>query len=159
MTGGIGIRRAVDADAGAIADVHLRSRRGAGTAIPPGVHPDEDVHRFVRDVVLPEREAWVAESDGRIVGVLVLEGDDLDWLWVDPSAQGAGVGGALLEHATTLRPRGLALWVFASNAPARGFYERRGWRAVRTTDGDNEEGAPDVRYVWGAHPEGVDPVD
>ena len=37
--------------------------------------------------------------------------------------------------------------------PARAFYERHGWRAVRETDGENEEGAPDVRYVWGAHGE------
>ena len=146
------IRRATAADADTIADVYLRSRAGAGDAIPPGIHPPDDVHRFVAEVVVVEREPWLAvDADGTALGVLVLEHDDLDWLWVVPEAQGRGVGTALLHHAQARRPGGLALWVFASNAPARRFYERHGWRAVRTTDGDNEEGAPDVRYVWGGH--------
>ena len=28
------------------------------------------------------------------------------------------------------------------------FYERHGFTAVAATNGDNEEGAPDVRYHW-----------
>ena len=28
------------------------------------------------------------------------------------------------------------------------FYERHGFTAVEWTDGDNEEGEPDVRMVW-----------
>jgi ribosomal protein S18 acetylase RimI-like enzyme len=147
------IRRATARDAPAVADVYLRSRAGAGDAIPPGVHPPGDVHRHVAEVVVPARETWVAEQAGEVVGVLVLDGADLDWLWVLPEAQGRGTGTALLTHAQGARPDGLALWVFASNLPARSFYERHGWRAVRSTDGDNEEGAPDVRYVWGNHPE------
>lgn len=149
---GTTIRRATAADATALADVYLRSRAGAGDVIPPGVHPPADVHRFVAEVVVPDREAWLAcDPAGTAVGVLVLDGDDLDWLWVLPEVQGTGVGTALLAHATQRRPHGLALWVFASNTPALAFYARHGWRAVRTTPGDNEEGAPDVRYVWGGH--------
>ena len=34
------------------------------------------------------------------------------------------------------------------------FYRRHGFTEVRRTDGaDNEEHVPDVRMVWGAHPE------
>ena len=40
------------------------------------------------------------------------------------------------------------LWTFQSNHGARRFYERHGFVAVQHTDGDNEEGAPDVRYEW-----------
>ncbi len=48
------------------------------------------------------------------------------------------------------------LWTFQTNLPARRFYERHGFIAVRWTDGaSNEERAPDVRYVWGRHPEGA----
>ncbi len=147
---GLIIRRAVPGDAATVADVYLRSREGAGDAIPPGVHPPDDVRRFVAEVVVPERETWLAvDAAGAAVGVLVLAGDDLDWLWVLPEAQGRGVGSALLAHARQQRPGGLALWVFASNTPARAFYEHHGWRAVGHTDGDNEERAPDVRYAWG----------
>ncbi|GAB3678280.1 GNAT family N-acetyltransferase [Angustibacter aerolatus] len=153
------IRRAVEGDAEALAEVHHRSRESAGGLIPPAVHPVEALHRFTRDVVVPHREAYLAEDhDGTALGTLVLDGDDVDWLYVAPEAQGRGVGRALLEHAKSLRPNGLALWAFASNHPARTFYERHGFVAVRETDGDNEEGAPDVRYVWGGHPEATDPA-
>jgi hypothetical protein len=41
------------------------------------------------------------------------------------------------------------LWTFQANAPARRFYERHGFGAVEFGDGSgNEEGEPDVRYVW-----------
>ena len=148
------LRAATTADAEVAADIYLRSRAGAGDDIPPGVHPPGDVRRYVADVLLPTHECWLAETDGVAVGLLALDGADLHWLWVVPEAQGHGVGSALLEHAKLRRPDGLALWVFQTNTPAIGFYERRGFRRVRATDGDNEEGAPDFRYVWGAHPEG-----
>lgn len=45
-------------------------------------------------------------------------------------------------------PEGLDRWTFAANAGARRFYERHGFVAIAVTDGDNEEGAPDVRYHW-----------
>lgn len=62
---------------------------------------------------------------------------------------GQGVGSQLLGLAKRMRPHGLQLWTFASNVPARRFYEQRGCVAADETDGaNNEERAPDVRYVW-----------
>jgi hypothetical protein len=41
------------------------------------------------------------------------------------------------------------LWTFQRNAPARRFYEKEGFVAVRETDGSgNEEREPDVLYLW-----------
>jgi putative acetyltransferase len=38
---------------------------------------------------------------------------------------------------------------FQANARARRFYVARGFRAIRFTDGsDNEQRTPDVRYRW-----------
>jgi len=58
----------------------------------------DDYTKVVRD-----RQVVVAESDGEIVGLVVLGVDDegffVDNVAVDPSQQGAGVGRALLEHA------------------------------------------------------------
>jgi ribosomal protein S18 acetylase RimI-like enzyme len=55
------------------------------------------------DEVVRTHPVFVAERDGTIVGLLVLEvGDDgffVDNVAVDPSHQGSGVGKALLEHA------------------------------------------------------------
>lgn len=144
------VRRAAADDARLIADVYLQSREDAGTAIPPGVHPPDDVRRYVREQLLAEYEVWLHGRDG----VLALHDGDLHWLWVRPAAQGRGVGSALVAFAKARHPGGLALWVFASNTPAIRFYERHGFREVRRTDGDNEEHAPDVRMVWGDHPEG-----
>ncbi len=42
----------------------------------------------------------------------------------------------------------LKLWTFQANEDARRFYIREGFREVRMTDGDNEEGLPDVMLEW-----------
>ena len=42
----------------------------------------------------------------------------------------------------------MQLWAFQSNTGALRFYERHGFVAVEETDGDNEEGAPDLRMRW-----------
>ena len=43
----------------------------------------------------------------------------------------------------------LELWTFLRNAPARRFYEARGFALVEQTDGArNEEREPDARYLW-----------
>lgn len=142
------IRRAEEHDVPAAAAVWLRSRRASIPAIPAPVHSDADVRDFFHDVVFREREMWVAADDGAVVAVMVLDGAWLDQLYVEPEWCGRGVGSALLSFAKSLRPDGLDLWAFESNGRARRFYERHGFVAVGRTDGDNEEGAPDVRYAW-----------
>src|SRR5579884_666615 len=144
------VRRALADDVPAAADVYLRSRKAAVPAVPPLVHEEADVRRWFSDQVFPERELWVAESaHGRIVGVMVLAGDWVEQLYVDPSHLGAGVGSALLRHAQSTRSHGLQLWTFESNLGAQRFYERHGFVAAERTDGShNEERAPDIRYVW-----------
>jgi ribosomal protein S18 acetylase RimI-like enzyme len=143
------VRRAVDADADAVADVWLRSRLASMPAIPAPVHHDDEVRRWFADVVVPHREVWIAERpNDEVVGLLVLHEDWVDQLYVDPRWFGNRVGMRLLDLAKQRRPDGLQLWVFETNTAARRFYERHGFIAVEATDGDNEEGAPDVRYVW-----------
>ena len=112
------------------------------------MHDDADVRRFFAEVVLPTRETWVSEVDGTVVALLVLEDAWVDQLYVHPGHVGRGLGSTLLAHAKERRPAGLDLWTFQSNAGARRFYERHGFVAVAMTDGDNEEGAPDVHYRW-----------
>jgi GNAT superfamily N-acetyltransferase len=117
------------------------------------VHSDEEVRSWFRDIVLPTKEVWVAEVSGAIAGILVLEDDWIDQLYVDPERTSAGVGARLLALAKERRPGGLQLWTFQSNHGARRFYERHGFLAMQTTAGNNEEKAPDVRYQW--HPPGT----
>lgn len=142
------IRRARVADSDRVADVWLRSRKASTPAIPPAIHNDTEVREWFRRVVLPTREVWVACSGREIVAVLVLDGDWVDQLYVAPEFTGQGIGSQLVETAKAARPAGLQLWTFQSNAGARRFYERHGFTARDETSRDNEEGAPDVRYVW-----------
>jgi GNAT superfamily N-acetyltransferase len=136
------------------AAVWWRSRHAAGSLLPPAIHSEEEVRGWFADVLLPDGQTWVAVDDGRIVAVLTLDGDDLDQLYVDPDAAGQGVGSTLVDLAKDLRPGGLALWTFQSNTRAQAFYKRHGFAEVRSTDGAaNEERAPDIRMVWGGHPE------
>jgi GNAT superfamily N-acetyltransferase len=145
------VRRGTAADALAAAEVWLRSRKAAIPAIPAPVHSDDDVRRHFRTTIVSHREFWVA-VDGTgtdVIGLLVLAGADVDQLYVDPAWWGRGTGSQLLDQAKRLRPDGLWLWAFQTNAGARRFYERHGFVAVDQTDGSgNEERAPDVRYAW-----------
>lgn len=100
------------------------------------------------EVVLPEREVWVADDGGSIVGILVLHNEWLDQLYVDPSRTGGSIGGQLVDVAKQQRAARLRLWTFEANARARRFYERHGFVAIGSTTGDNEESTPDVLYEW-----------
>ncbi len=146
------MRRATLADARAAADLWLRARVAAAAAatIPPPVHDDDDVRGWFATRVVPAGETWLAhDNTGALVGLLVLDGFWLEQLYVEPTAQGQGVGSQLLDLARVQRPGGMQLWTFAANLGARRLYERAGFREVRRTDGENEEGAPDILYAWG----------
>lgn len=147
------LRRALPGDAASAADLHIAARQASVPAIPPLVHPADDVHRWFRDVVMPEQEVWLAEERGEPVAVMVLSKDDLEQLYVHPDQQGRGVGSHLVRLAQSLRPDGLHLWTFESNLGAQRFYQRHGFIAVEHTDGSgNDERAPDVRYAWQPQP-------
>ena len=64
---------------------------------------------------------------------------------------GQGRGKALLDHAKD-QETGLTLWTFIANQRARRFYAREGFSEVGRTEGDNEEGLPDMRLSWDRHP-------
>jgi GNAT superfamily N-acetyltransferase len=74
-------------------------------------------------------------------------------LYAHPDVIGAGAGSLLIEGAKRSGEAALELWCFQADTLARRFYERRGFKAVRLTDGhDNEEKMPDVRYRWARDP-------
>lgn len=148
----ITLRRAAAADAPAVADVWLRSY----TAALPGVrraHSDDEVRAHIRDVVVPRGTTWVAEatdeSTRAVVGMMTLDGEKVNALYLAPDWRGRGIGDRFVCLAKELSPTGLTLWAFQVNRPAQRFYERHGFVEVERTDGSgNEEREPDVRYVW-----------
>lgn len=160
------LRLAGPDDLPAVAELHLVARRAAAPHMPPGVHPDDDVRRWVGSWDLSSLEVWLAEADGALLGYATLTPTWLESLYVAPDAQRSGVGSALLDVAKAQRSGGFGLWVFESNVPARAFYARHGLVELERTDGSaNEEHLPDVRMVWpGSDPLGfyramIDEVD
>jgi ribosomal protein S18 acetylase RimI-like enzyme len=141
------IRRAAPSDADAVAEVYLDSFR-ATYAFPP-VHADDQVRGWIRRLVASDQEIWVAVDGGRVVGMMVVGPGDLDQLYVASDRLGGGIGRRLLDIAKERSPDGLSLYTFQVNERARRFYERNGFTAEWFGDGSaNEEGQPDVRYVW-----------
>jgi GNAT superfamily N-acetyltransferase len=142
-------RRGTEADACAAAGLWSRARKAAINVIPPTIHDDDDVRAWFASHVVRKTELWVAEDPpGTVVGIMVLDGPWIDQLYVEPTMTGRGIGASLVKLAKRERPAGLRLWTFASNARARRFYEQHGFVETRRTEADNEEGAPDILYVW-----------
>ncbi|CAN5478832.1 GNAT family N-acetyltransferase [soil metagenome] len=139
-------RRATAADADAIAAVFSSSFRLL--AFLPMLHTVEEDRRFITNVVLKQDDVTIAETAGRIASFLARHGEEIRLLYTHPEFIGTGAGSLLLDGAKASAPV-LELWCFQANAAARRFYERHGFRALRFTDGrDNEEKMPDARYRW-----------
>ena len=141
------IRSAHPDDADVVARIFRESRAEAMPWLPV-VRTWDEVRAYFGGGVLGG-EAWVSEGEGGVLGFAVLDRDGLHHLYVAPAAQGRGVGSALFATAQQARPGGFELWVFRDNSRARRFYEARGCRVIRETDGaGNEERTSDVLYEW-----------
>ncbi|MBP3659798.1 MAG: GNAT family N-acetyltransferase, partial [Oscillospiraceae bacterium] len=66
--------------------------------------------------------------DPEPVGVVSVQEELIENLYVLPEKQGRGYGSALLEHAAARCPGAPRLWVLNINEKARRFYEARGFR-------------------------------
>lgn len=145
------VRPAGAADADDLARVRIASWRAAYRGIVPdpvldGFDPAAEVVTWRRRLTAVT-DAWVGvafvvepPAGPRLVGFVTTgparhageAGLGEVWaIYVDPEAQGQGVGRALMDAAVRdLTARGfgeVVLWVFEANAPARAFYERLGW--------------------------------
>lgn len=141
------LRRAISADAQAIAVVHRTAMR-VSLSFLPELHTAAEDLAFFAGRFLPANEVWVAEADGVVVGYVGFDAQWINHLYVLPDHQGRGIGPQLLARAMA-DGQAKQLWTFQANARARAFYEARGFVAVEFTDGaGNEERTPDVLYRW-----------
>ena len=148
MTDPVTLRALTAADAARVADIYLTSRR---TAMPWLAQPrtDDETRSWHMNVLVPRGTVVVAQLDGDVLGFAEPTNGWLRALYVDPSAQGTGVGSALFEHSMAVQPNGFDLWVFQRNTRALDFYARYDCAELRRTDGaDNEEHEPDVLLHW-----------
>jgi GNAT superfamily N-acetyltransferase len=92
-------------------------------------------------------EAWLAEREGEIVGVVGVANGEIGVLHVDPDSGAGEVDHLLLRHAeAVMREAGhttALLWTFRENQHNRALYERHGWRP----DGAEQERLPGVSEI------------
>ena len=103
--------------------------------IPEPLDPSA-IAAFSRDLVTRRAENMaVASLDGRLVGMAYVEARTLEAINVLPEFQRRGIGDALLRWAESrIQGQGYSeasLDTQEANAPARAFYERRGYRVTR----------------------------
>jgi len=147
------IRPATPADAEAVAALYLAARRLMPYA--PLAHDVAAVRRWIAAVLIPGGGVSVAvDLAGRLVGMIAIAEQDgacwLEQLYVSPTAQGQGIGAALLAELVVRTAGPIRLYCFEENDRARAFYERHGFVARTRRDGSaNEEGCPDWLYERG----------
>ena len=113
-----------------------------------GLHTPEEDQWFFRERVFNTCEMWGAFDGAAMRGIIAFREGWIDQLYVLPEAQRRGVGKDLLQVAQNAFDR-LQLWTFQRNAPARRFYEARGFALIQETDGaGNDEKEPDALYLW-----------
>ena len=104
---------------------------------------------FIANVIFKICEVAAAEGACGIVLFPARRGEEVRLFYTRPDRIGEGAGTQLIEAVQSSGVDALELWCFQANEQARRFYEARGFRAIRFTDGaDNEEKTPDVFYRW-----------
>jgi GNAT superfamily N-acetyltransferase len=158
------IRRAMPGDAAAIARVQGRAwRRAFADIVDPEKlvsMSEEATEPAWRATIEEGGHVWVFDQDGTIAGFgghgpsrdadATPGTGELYVLYVDPPAQGAGVGTRLVERIVDeLRQGGYAdavVWTFAANELGRRFYEGAGWSVDGEAVRRAHDEAPVVRY-------------
>ncbi len=84
------IRQASGPDALLAVEVLLAARHAAVPAIPPLVHSDPEVRVWFAETVMPAGGVWIAEISSDVVGMMVVDGDWLEQLYVAPRRTGDG---------------------------------------------------------------------
>lgn len=84
---------------------------------------------------LPEAPLSVTDQD-EPVGFMLLTGEHMDALFIDPDVRGQGIGKMLVEHALTLAP-GLTTNVNEQNTQAVGFYKKMGFKVTGRSEVDD----------------------
>jgi len=165
----VDIRIAGPNDAAAIAALHAESWRNSYRGILADDYLDGRIlleriavwrERF--RAPKPRQYVVVAEDQGAVVGFACAYGNaddrwgtNLDNIHVLPAQKRKGIGAGLIANVASWssenhQGKGLFLWVFERNLPARHFYERLGGVVAGDTIWTAPEGTlvKQLRYAW-----------
>jgi GNAT superfamily N-acetyltransferase len=124
------------------AALYVRSGRAAFTWRPDHHFRVEDFRMFALD-----EEVWLALMGEALVGILSIFRPEnfIHCLYVDPDAQGLGVGRALVAHVRRVAGAPLTLKLDVPNRRAIAFYEATGWSRLTGLD---DHGIDDAGISW-----------
>lgn len=134
MSAPLSIRPAARSDIEILTDLAMRSKASHGYDMAFMAQCREEL--AIRERTLGERDVWVAEAQGRILGFFGLEYprdgiSEVNPIFVEPDLQQGGVGRALWrkleERARFAGARAIGL---DSDPNAVGFYEKMGCRLI-----------------------------
>lgn len=138
------IRPAVPAES----DIITELVRETIKAVYPKYYPAGAVEFFLAhhkpEKIVSDIEAgkvYVTERDGVIVGTVTIDGNGIERLFVEPSKQGNGYGGKLIDFAENMIFGYSETVRLDSSLPAKAIYIKRGYREkeyckILTDNGD-----------------------
>ena len=129
------LRPAVPDDMATVADIWHRAWHSAHPGhVPDGLTAARTLEAFHDRTPSRVADTTVAEVDGRVVGFTMVDGNEVEQVFVDPDLHGSGIAAVLLEaaeHRVAEAGHDVAwLAVVVGNARARRFYEKHGWADV-----------------------------
>lgn len=117
----------------------------------PSAQSELDVRHWIREHLIPGGRVILAQTGDLVTGVVATSVEQVTWIdqmWVRSTDVGHGIGSMLLTHVLRQATSTVRLFTFQENTGARKFYERHGFKAMKFTDGhENEENCPDVLMV------------
>lgn len=139
------LRKATGGDADALTDLAHRAKAHWG--YPASWMHEWDAQLTIIPGYIDMHDVWVAERDGKIVGMCALEDRGARWMlehvWVEPALHRGGIGRALVCQALqTARARQAQVVELLADPYATGFYDRLGARHV----GDTHAPMPGARH-------------
>jgi GNAT superfamily N-acetyltransferase len=156
------LRPAAAADRDTIATIwHDGWREAHLGRVPDELVPHRERHHFHDRVPAVLDSTTVAVHGPVVVGFVMVHGDEVEQLYVAPSARGTGAAAALIAHGeTVIGDHADRAWlaVVDGNARARRFYERNGWSDTGPFDnpawtaGGATIAVPTRRYEKGLRP-------
>lgn len=129
------IRRARPEESGLLTRLALRSKAYWGYS--PEFMAACEAELTITPKLIADWTIWVAETDGAICGMVALRGEEgdgqaeLEDFFVEPEAQGRGVGSALMASLLdTCRARGVITLGLDADPNAETIYHRLGFTTV-----------------------------
>jgi ribosomal protein S18 acetylase RimI-like enzyme len=145
------VRPAAAGDVEAIATVWHEGWREAHLGhLPPAIEPLRRPADFRRRAEANLPLTTVVTDSEQLVGFVTVRDDEVEQLYVAPSARGHGVADRLLRHGEqVIGERFDVAWlaVIGPNTRARRFYSRNGWRDAGPFAYEADAGPPPVAVL------------